>query len=138
LHITTEPRGRNQRGHQLRLPQRGHPTQPRRRLQEGKRRCSTAAARSDQADLGFPLASSGGKVRPMNTPPRRKWHPQASPWSASEAPSKAFTRARDLSPSKTETSGEVAGKDYHRRKQLSHQRRRRLPNHRSSTLARQT
>lgn len=82
------------------------PQQPRQRLQEGKRRCCAAAARSNKADLGFPLASRGRTVKPKNTPPRRKWHPQASPWSAPEARSRVFTRARDL-PRRTETSGRL-------------------------------
>jgi hypothetical protein len=41
----------------------------------------------------------------MTTPPRRKWHPQAFPWLATEAPSKVLTRAHTF-PRETDTSRE--------------------------------
>jgi hypothetical protein len=58
-----------------------------------------------------PRVSPGteGGVRPMNTPPRRKWHPQASPWSASEEPSRVFTQAKDRLSGSEMSSEHVAG-----------------------------
>jgi hypothetical protein len=70
----------------------------------------------------------------MITPPRRKWHPQASLWLENEALSKIFTLAIDLPSRKGDAQG---GCNYYRMKAALSPMKENVAHHRTSTLASQ-